>query len=110
MSRFGPRTPDKAVRLRLSRLRRERMEAARALGTHTEAEWTALVAYCGGRCVRCSSAESVQKDHIKLVARGGSDSIENLQPLCRRCNCGKSLDDTDHRPPGWRVAVLEAAS
>lgn len=92
-------------RQRQSEARRQRLHAARALATHTPEEWAALVEYCGGQCVRCGSDGPVQKDHIRPLYRGGSDGIENLQPLCRPCNCSKTGDETDHRPVGWQHFV-----
>lgn len=38
------------------------------------------------KCVACSSKEELQIDHVVPVSRGGSDSVENLQLLCRTCN------------------------
>ena len=72
------------------RIRAQRLAAARALGTHTDAEWRALVDRFGGRCVRCGCMpHAVEKDHIKPLYQGGSDAIDNLQPVCARCNCAK---------------------
>lgn len=89
---------------RNKQLRRERMAAARAKGQHTLEQWIALVLACGERCVRCGhqfgGTEHPEKDHITPLYQGGSDGIENLQPLCRRCNASKGPEAIDYRPAG----------
>lgn len=91
--------------------RHERLAEARAKGTHTEAEWLALVAFCGFRCVRCGEhVDRPVKDHIRPIYQGGSDAITNIQPMCVSCNCSKGPDSTDHRPAGWeRIVALTPA-
>lgn len=78
--------------------RSQRLIAARKLGTHTEAEWYQLLAFCEGKCVRCGATDSLVKDHIKPIYQGGSDSILNLQPLCATCNRSKGPENKDYRP------------
>lgn len=79
-----------------SRLRRQRLDAARALATHTEPEWLALKARANGVCPRClCPAERLVKDHVNPIYAGGSDGIENLQPLCPRCNSQKGRERID---------------
>lgn len=85
-----------------SRKRSERLAHARSLGQHTAAEWQAMrSAY--GRCLRCGAPESqlvggaCVKDHIIPIYVGGSDAIQNLQPMCRNCNSSKGSDQTDYR-------------
>lgn len=47
------------------------------------------------RCAKCGASPSIdhkvelEVDHIIPVAKGGGNSLENLQTLCRNCNQGK---------------------
>lgn len=88
--------------------RSARLSEARRKGTHTDEEWVALVEVCGSKCLKCQTPMSeliggtVCKDHIVPIYLGGSDGIDNLQPMCRECNTGKGKDTTDLRPANWR--------
>jgi 5-methylcytosine-specific restriction endonuclease McrA len=87
--------------------RREALRAARALGRHSDADWHLLQEVCNGTCVACGARAgrdlSLTRDHIVPVSRGGSDAIENIQPLCLRCNVLKGAAEWgDLRPAGWR--------
>ncbi|MBJ7328191.1 MAG: HNH endonuclease [Chthoniobacterales bacterium] len=85
--------------------RLERMVEARKKGTHTKEEWGALVKSCGAICVKCGiDGRKVEKDHIIPVYQGGSDSIENIQPLCAWCNAGKGPETKN-----WK-AIRRAAN
>lgn len=44
----------------------------------------------GGRCVTCGATADLHFDHIIPVAKGGGNSEENIQILCRSCNLKKS--------------------
>jgi 5-methylcytosine-specific restriction endonuclease McrA len=85
-----------------------RMRRARALGTHDEDEWLLLVYLCKERCVICGVHKSdlignvFTKDHVLPISLGGSDAIDNIQPLCRHCNSGKR-DIDDHVAPEVRA-------
>jgi len=87
--------------------RSERLSNARALGTHSDSEWSSLVEICGDSCVRCGTHKqhliggSLCKDHITPIYIGGSDAIANIQPMCRNCNSSKGQDTTDFRPKDW---------
>ena len=43
-----------------------------------------------GRCVKCSSRERLEYDHIVPVSRGGSNTVRNIELLCEKCNRCKS--------------------
>lgn len=91
-------------------LRKARMAAAREKGTHTADEWRALVDACGAACVQCGAEGATVKDHIVPVYQGGSDAIDNLQPLCTSCNSSKGPATADHRPQNWRASVQRTLS
>lgn len=44
----------------------------------------------GGRCARCQAADYLEFDHIIPHAKGGANTVANVQLLCRRCNGLKS--------------------
>lgn len=76
--------------------RRIREKEARLKGTHTKQEWDDMVSFFKNTCAICFKRGNVTKDHIIPIYHGGSDSIENLQPLCKSCNSGK-MDCCDYR-------------
>lgn len=43
----------------------------------------------GFTCLHCGDVESLTLDHIYPYSRGGEDTLENLQTLCRPCNSRK---------------------
>ncbi len=78
-----------------SGLRRAR--EAYAPGEHSNEEWNALLQRLGRRCLRCDAEDDITKDHIVPLSRGGTNDIENLQPLCRSCNSWKNDRTVDFR-------------
>lgn len=78
--------------------RRRRARIKGAGGSHTKAEWLAKLAEYGGLCAYCRQSPGSTVDHVIPIARGGSDSIENIVPACSQCNSSKS----DRTPQEFR--------
>ena len=63
-----------------------------AEGCHTFYEWENLKAQYNWTCPCCGKKEpniNLTEDHIIPLSKGGSNNIENIQPLCKSCNCHK---------------------
>lgn len=58
-------------------------------GFHTQGEWETLKSQYNWTCPCCRKQNELVKDHIIPLAKGGSNNIENIQPLCRSCNAKK---------------------
>lgn len=84
---------------------RRRARVLNADGTYTADEFNALVRHYGPRCLCCGKKRKLESDHVIALSNGGSNSIENIQPLCHPCNASKgNLRDTDYRPDGGAFA------
>jgi hypothetical protein len=60
--------------------------------SHTFGEWELLKKQYGFTCPSCKGIEPnivLTEDHIVPLSRGGTDLIENIQPLCLKCNMKK---------------------
>lgn len=74
---------------------------ARKLGSTSEPySFREICNHYGNKCVSCERGDQpLTVDHIIPISKGGEDTIENVQPLCRVCNSRKgSHHTTDYRP------------
>jgi len=72
-----------------------------AEGSFTNEEWDALCEKYDYRCLACGEKKKLTKDHIVPIVLGGSNYIDNIQPLCQPCNSRKNKSVTDYRPKAY---------
>jgi 5-methylcytosine-specific restriction endonuclease McrA len=80
------------------------------LTTHfSMAEWLNLIDLYGGKCLRCGRPgdryHNLTIGHVLPMRQGGSNTIDNIQPLCHSCNVKKSDTFRDYRPTHLMVYV-----
>jgi hypothetical protein len=74
--------------------RRRRALRNGAKGSHTRKRFIELVEMLGYMCPCCFRTfdlKELEEDHIVPLIKGGSDYIENIQPLCEPCNRKKHV-------------------
>ena len=79
---------------------RRRAKKLNAEGSHTQAEWEDLKKEYNYMCLCCKEYEpaiTLTEDHILPLFKGGSDYIENIQPLCRSCNSKKHITNINYK-------------
>jgi glycerol-3-phosphate cytidylyltransferase len=87
-------------KLEINRHRRMKLKGVK--GKHTNREWEYKKKCFNYSCATCGISEEVikikwagtqftklTKDHIIPISKGGTDNIENIQPLCVSCNSKK---------------------
>ncbi len=52
----------------------------------------------GNQCLSCNSYDDVCIDHVIPLSKGGNNTTDNMQPLCRSCNSLKGVSGRDFRP------------
>mgnify|MGYP006313743863 FL=1 len=75
----------------------KRRASLRTGGSFTAEEWVALCFLYDNKCLRCRSGGNMTPDHVVPLAKGGMNTIDNIQPLCGRCNSWKRDLIIDYR-------------
>ncbi len=72
-----------------------------AEGVITSRDIAALFKRYGRICLCCGSKFKIQIDHVIPLSRGGTNWPDNIQPLCKSCNCKKGTKTIDYRGNKW---------
>lgn len=70
-------------------------------GFHSQDEWELLKRQYHYTCPACCEQEpdiKLGKDHIIPISMGGTNYIDNIQPLCMMCNSKKHTHITKYEP------------
>jgi 5-methylcytosine-specific restriction endonuclease McrA len=82
------------------------------LTSMTAAQWRALCKEYDHKCAACGKAEFLTVDHIEPYHAGskfkGGFDLDNVQPLCLRCNSKKGQRIIDYRLAKRAGVSLEA--
>lgn len=74
-----------------------RADKCGVVNTLTLKEWIEICERHDNQCARCGQQGNLHIDHIIPIVKGGANTCENVQPLCRRCNGLKNTQAIDFR-------------
>ncbi|MCK4783347.1 MAG: HNH endonuclease [Desulfobacteraceae bacterium] len=83
--RWKKKHPERMAFLR----HKEYLRHKNVMGSHSLEDWLALKDKHNYKCAICKRLKPLTKDHIVPLSKGGTDFINNIQPLCRNCNSQK---------------------
>ena len=96
--KWAESNPEKVRQAKINNLRRRRAARHTSRGHFTVEEFKELCESYGNKCLACGDTEAVlEADHVVPLTKGGSDSIDNIQPLCGSCNRKKFVNIIDYR-------------
>ena len=80
--------------------RNQRYRNKSGSGDFTESQWMDLCHLHRYACLACKRTEPeimLTPDHVVPLSRGGTNEIDNIQPLCLSCNIRKHAKYIDYR-------------
>lgn len=81
-----------------SSTRRALKRGVKHLGNFTKEQWLFLCNRANNICLKCGLKKKLTVDHVLPLIKGGTNRIENIQPLCKPCNSSKNKKEIDYRP------------
>lgn len=84
--RWAKKNPDKRKTLNREYGYRRRNHNA---GFFDRNAWQKKLNNMGNKCSKCGGVKRIEIDHIIPLSKGGTNHIDNLQPLCKNCNSRK---------------------
>lgn len=69
-------------------------------------QWRSILKLFDGKCAKCGASDNIHMDHVVPLAKGGSHSVDNVQPLCATCNLRKHTKIEDYRGKFYRPLAL----
>ena len=96
--KWAENNPGKVRQAKTNNLRKRRAARHTSRRHFTVEEFKELCARYGNKCLACGDTEAVlEADHVVPLVKGGSDSINNIQPLCGSCNRKTFVNIIDYR-------------
>ena len=90
-NKIHSKTPKgKIMRNSCSRNCRDRRRGA--IGVITNKQWQDKIKKYNYRCVYCGVVCQPTMDHVIPLIKGGTNTIDNVVPVCAECNCRKGVN------------------
>jgi 5-methylcytosine-specific restriction endonuclease McrA len=91
------RNPEKVREQHRQAQRNRRARAKQSPGQFTREDWLAILDRYGHKCLCCGTKGELQPDHVIPLSVGGTNTVDNIQPLCGACNRKKQANIIDYR-------------
>jgi 5-methylcytosine-specific restriction endonuclease McrA len=76
-------------------------------GKISRSEWLAALEITHYKCISCEEELANTIDHVISFKNGGTNTYDNIQPMCLRCNLKKGTREVDFRPRGFVESIRE---